>query len=356
MRVMPSGSRQWVVRIAVRGRRCDYGVGGYPLVTLKDARDMAFAYRKLARAGGDPAALRAERAVPTFREMAEAVIKTQRMSWRDDRTEKLWRSRLTTYAMPRLGRMTVNAITAADVVSVLLSVWVDKPETGKRLRRIISAIMQAAVVAGHRLDDPAGPALTAALPKPGRKPAKHYTALPHGQLGEALAKVRAVEDVWIGARLCFEFCALLACRSGEARAATWSEFDLEARVWAVPATRTKMAKELRVPLSDGVMRVLSEARALGDDLLFPARRGGALRDSTLAKLPRELGIGTTHGLRSSFRSWCSDEGIDHAAAELALGHAIGNATVAAYARSDMLEARRPIMQKWCDYIEHQRTG
>ena len=257
---------------------------------------------------------------------------------------------MNTYVVPRLGRMPIDSISAGDVVGVLLPVWSDKPETARRIRRMISAIMQAAVVAGHRLDDPAGPALAAALPKPGRKPAAHFKALPHAELGAALAKMRKVEEVWTGTRLCLEFIALTACRSGEARAATWSEVDREAGVWVIPATRTKMAKELRVPLSSSAMKVLDEARALGDDLLFPASRGGVLRDSTLATLPRRLGSGTTHGLRSSFRSWASDEGIDHAAAELALGHSIGNATVAAYARSDLLEARRPIMERWGNYI------
>ena len=355
LRVTPSGSRQWIWRGTVRGRRRDFGLGGFPYTSLAEARELAFQYRKVARQGGDPARQRAARAVPTFAQAAEEAIRTRRMAWRDDRTEKLWRSRLDAYAMAKLGRMPVDSITAADVASVLLPVWSDKAETGRRLRRIISAVMQACVAAGHRTDDPAGPVLTALLPKPGRMPAKHYGALTHGEVGAALAKVRDFGEVWIAARLCFEFVALTACRSGEARAATWAEIDIDTATWTVPAERTKMARALRVPLVTQTLRVLDAARELtaggADDLVFPARRGGVMRDSTLATLPRRLGLGTVHGLRSAFRSWCSERGVEHAAAELALGHAIGSATVAAYARSDLLERRAALMQEWADYCE-----
>ena len=120
----------------------------------------------------------------------EKTIETQRVSWKNGgRTADQWRATLRAYALPKLGDVPINSITAADVVSVLLPVWSDKPDTARRLRRRISTIMQAAVAEGHRLDDPAGPALTAALPKPGRKPANHYTALPHAEVGAAIAKV-----------------------------------------------------------------------------------------------------------------------------------------------------------------------
>ena len=179
--------------------------------------------RKLARQGGDPATLRAGREVPTFSEAMEKTIETQRVSWKNGgRTADQWRATLRAYALPKLGDVPINSITAADVVCVLLPVWSDKPDTARRLRRRISTIMQAAVAEGHRLDDPAGPALTAALPKPGRKPANHYTALPHAEVGAAIAKVRTLDEVWIAMRLCFEFIALTACRSGEARAARWA--------------------------------------------------------------------------------------------------------------------------------------
>ena len=357
LRVSPSGSRQWIWRGTVRGRRRDFGLGGFPYTSLTEARELAFQYRKVARQGGDPAGLRAPRTVPTFAQAAEDAIRTRSMAWRDGRTEKLWRSRLDAYALPKLGRMPVDSITPADVASVLLPVWSEKVETGRRLRRIISAVMQASVAAGHRADDPAGPVLTALLPKPGRVPARHYGALSHGDVAPALVKVRGAGEVWTGARLCFEFIALTACRSGEARAATWAEVDLDSATWTVPAERTKMARALRVPLATQALRVLDAARDLTpdgtDDLLFPALLGGVMRDSTLATLPRRLGLGTVHGLRSAFRSWCSERGVDHAAAELALGHAIGSATVAAYARSDLLERRAALMQEWADYCERR---
>ena len=162
LRVLASGSRQWIWRGTVHGRRRDLGLGSPPYVSLAEARQAAFEHRRLARQGGDPSALRAGREVPTFSEAMEKTIETQRVSWKDGgRTADQWRATLRAYALPKLGDVPINSITAADVVSVLLPVWSDKPDTARRLRRRISTIMQAAVAEGHRLDDPAGPALTA---------------------------------------------------------------------------------------------------------------------------------------------------------------------------------------------------
>ena len=229
LRATASGARTWHWRGTIRGRRVDLGIGGWPYVSLKQARDMAFSYRQLSRSGGDPRKLRAQSA-PTFSECMEATISTQRTSWRDPTTEKLWRSRLNTYVVPKLGAMPIDSITANDVVAALLPVWSGKPETGGGVRRMVSAIMQAAVVAGHRTDDPAA-SIDAALPKPGRMPARHYRALPYQEVGAAIAKVRS-SGAWAGTKLAIEFCAYTACRSGEARAATWDEIDMQAGVWS----------------------------------------------------------------------------------------------------------------------------
>ena len=355
LRATASGARTWHWRGTVHGRRVDLGLGGFPYVSLKQARDMAFSYRQLSRSGGDPRRLRARRSAPTFSECMEKTIETQATSWRDPTTEKLWRSRLSAYVVPKLGAMPIDSITANDVVAVLLPVWSEKPETGRRVRRMVSAIMRWSIVAGHRIDDPSA-SIDPALPKAASAPAKHFRALPHAEVSEAIATVRS-SGAWAGTKLAIQFIAYTGCRSGEARSATWDEIDTDTRVvWSIPAERTKMAKPMRVPLSTGALRVLDEARQLGDDLLFPSATGKVLRDTTLAKLMRDHGLGSVHGLRASLRTYFSDTGVDHAAAELALGHAIGNATVAAYARSDMLEARRPIMQKWNDYLEHRRTA
>ena len=339
-------AKSWSQRLWVSGGPINVGLGQYPVVMLSEARQRALDNRRIVERGEDPRKPR--RSVPTFAEAAESYIETQRVSWRHPSSERLWRSTLRDYALPKLGSAAVDTLTPADVASVVLPLFHEKPDSARRLRRKISAVLQATVAAGHRADDPAGAVLTPLLPKPGRKPATHYSALRHEDVGAAVATVRGTEDVWTGTRLCYEFVALTACRSGEARGMTWAE--VEGSTWAVPAVRTKMAKPLRVPLSSQALAVLEAARRFGDALVFPARRGGEMRDSTLAKVPRDLKLGTVHGLRASFRSWCSDSGVDHAAAELALGHVIGSATVAAYARSDLLEARRALMQRWADYI------
>ena len=354
LRVQATGGRQWHWRGTIGGTRRDVGLGSAVYVTLREAREAAFEFTKLARSGGDPRTLRAG-AVPTFSAIMETTIETQRKSWRHERTEKTWRAMLSRYALPALGVRPVDSITVEDIAGVLLPIWSEKTQTAKRLRRKLSTIMQAAVAAGHRADDPAGEVLKPLLPKTnGRAVANHRKALPYQEVGAALATIRA-SDEWIGTRLIIEFIALTACRQGEARAATWSEIDMQAGVWSVPAERTKMAKPLRVPLSSGALRVLEAARELTscapDDLLFPTMTGKVHQASAVSRVFPALGIeATVHGLRASFRSWASESGVDHETAELSIGHAIGSQTVRAYARSDRLTDRRAAIEKWWEIV------
>ena len=213
--------------------------------------------------------------------------------------------------------------------------------------------MRWAVAEGHREDNPAGEAIRAALPQNGGK-AKHQRSVPHAEVSEALDKVRE-SGAWRGTKLAFEFLVLTAARSGEVRNVRWDEIDLEARTWTVPAIRTKTGAEHRVPLSDAALEVLSRARELADDtgMIFPSERGRVLSDNTLSKLLRELKVkGTPHGFRASFRSWASEStDADHAVMELSLGHAVGSQVERAYARSDLFDRRRQLMEEWAAYID-----
>ncbi|MCY4505841.1 MAG: integrase arm-type DNA-binding domain-containing protein, partial [Acidobacteria bacterium] len=226
LKVEPGGARRWVQRIVIRGRRRDIGLGGWPLVTLAEAREQAFDNRKLARAGGDPLALR-KSAVPTFAEAAESVIAINEPTWKDGaRSAEIWRSSLAAYAMPRLGRLPVSDVGTADVMAVLLPIWNEKRETARRVRQRIGAVMKWAVAQGFRQDNPAGDAIGAALPK-ANGVQKHFRALHHADVAAALAKVRASRAA-VTTRLAFEFLVLTAARSGEVRLATWDEIDLGA--------------------------------------------------------------------------------------------------------------------------------
>ena len=214
LRVLPSGAKQWIWRGTVHGRRRDLGLGGFPYVSLAEARQLAFDYRKLARAGGDPSALRKGRAVPTFEQALEEVLAIHRGSWRDGgKSEQQWRASLRDYAIPQLGRRPVDAITTADVIAVLTPIWNEKRVTAQRVRQRIGAIMRWAIAQGYRGDNPAGEALAAVLPRNNGARA-HHRALPHGEVAAALARVRASE-AWPATKLAFEFLVLSACRSGE---------------------------------------------------------------------------------------------------------------------------------------------
>lgn len=359
LRVRASGSKHWIWRGTVRGRRRDLGLGTFPYVSLGEARDKAFEYRRLAKAGEDPAAVHAPAGTaevqpksnaPTFRKAAAAVIDLHRPTWRNPKSAAQWEASLRDYAYPVLGDMRVDEIGSGDILRTLQPIWNAKRETAQRVRQRISAIMKTAVADGHRLDNPAGEALTAALPKGGQKQ-RHQRALPHREVAAALETVRR-SNAQMSTKLALEFLVLTAARSGEVRMMTWDEVDDEERLWTVPASRMKAGREHRVPLSVRAVEVLAEAGNLREsDLVFPSARGRCMSDNTLSKLLRDLGIDAVpHGFRSSFRDWCGESGQSRELAEAALAHTILNKAEAAYARTDLLERRRELMEGWSDYL------
>ena len=366
LHVDPSGARRWVQRLVIRGKSCVLGLGSLALVPLAEARERALANRRLARSGGDP--LRDKRptaGVPTVAEAAEQVIAIHRGAWKDgEATAQKWRATLQQYAHPHIGDKGVDRVTTADVMAALQPIWSTKNETAQRVRRRIGAIMRWAIAQGYRSDNPAGEAVTAALPKRARV-IRHFPALPYGEVGAALAGVR-VSQAWTGTRLAFELLVLTAARSGEIRLATWEEFDLAASVWTVPAARMKMNREHRVPLCGRAVEILREAERLRDvvasveraGLVFPSRRGKVLSDMVFWKLVKQQGLACVpHGFRSSFRDWAAEK-TDHPreVIEAALAHVVGNRTEAAYARSDLFERRRLLMDEWAGYLAATRRS
>ena len=356
--VIPSGARCWVQRLVIHGKRRELGLGGYPMVTLSEARSKAFENRKLARAGGDPLALKRRAAVPTFAEAAERVYAVHRPGWRNDKHAATWMASLRDYAYPRLGNRPVSDITTQDVMAVLLPVWHSKYETARRVRQRISTVMKWAIAEAHRADNPAGEVLTAVLPRKGNG-VRHHRALPHKEVASAIAAVQG-SGVGMSARLAFEFLVLTAARSGEVRFATWAEIDLDAYEWCVPGERMKTEREHRVPLSERAVEVLKEARALQDrtGLVFPGARRRPLSDKTLSSLMHQLGIDAVpHGFRSSFREWTAEcTNIPREVCEEALAHVNPNRVEAAYQRSDLFDKRRKLMDAWATYLENNKTS
>ncbi len=341
--------KSFVQRLTIHGKRVDLGLGSpkWGATTVSQARAKALANYRIARNGGDP---RNGHGAPTFRAALDAVLKIQREGWRDaSKSEAQWRASLDTYAATLMHRP-VDRITAADILACLAPHWHDRAETMRRVRQRIGVVMRWAATQGHRGDDPSH-AVGAALPKQNGNHRNHHKALPHAQVGAAVAKVRE-SCATTAAKLCFEFAVLTAARSGEARLATWQEIDFEAAMWTVPAERMKAGKAHRVPLSNRALAILHEARDVSDDtgLIFPAPTGKALSDSTLSKLLRELDVrAVPHGFRASFRMWCADTGLPRELAEACLAHVV-KGVEGAYQRSDLLERRRLLMEEWALYV------
>ncbi len=354
LKIDPSGARRWEQRIVIQGRQRTLGLGGVQLVTLAEAREKALANRKIARAGGDPMDHRRQVNIPTFEAAAADVIELHRPSWRNAKHAAQWDSTLRTYVYPRLGKRRVSDIDTAEILNVLTPIWHKKAETARRVRQRISTVMKWAVAKGFRQDNPCGDVLSAALPNNRDNGKRHLPALPHGEVGGAIQAVRA-SGTGAVVKLAFEFLILTGARSGEIRHMTWSEVDMDAAIWTVPAERMKAGREHRVPLSTRAMEILGEARQLkgGGGLVFPgAQPGRPFPEATLPNLMKDLSLnGVPHGFRSSFRDWAAEcTNTPHAVMEAALAHTIRNKAEAAYARSDLFERRRNLMEQWAEYL------
>ena len=354
--VRPTGSRGWIQRLTIRGRRTELGLGGFPLVSLKEARAKAFANRKLARDGGDLLAeKRRAESMPTFAEATRQVWTQLRPGWRSAQHAQLWMSSLKRFAFPRIGGMPISEVTSADVIGILAPIWHDKATTARKLRQRIRAVMEWAVAMDLRPDNPCdriAPVLGAH-----RNVVRHMRALPHGEVASAIEKVRGSNSGPV-VKLAFELLVLTATRSGEVRGAVWTEIDRDEGVWTIPAERTKGSREHRLPLSGRALEILEEARALGrgSPLVFQSVRGKPLGNTSLWDLLRGLKIAAVpHGFRSSFRDWAAEE-TDHPpeVAEAALAHKVRNRVEAAYRRTDLFERRRRLMNDWAAYLARER--
>ena len=332
---MVVSAQDWTLREhhwVLSGRKHELGLGSVQLVSLAEAREQALANRKLARAGGDPLAdKRRTQGMPTFAEAAATVVEQKRAGWRSGRQATDWLHSLERYVFPSIGSRPVSEVSSADVLAVLTPIWHVKPDTARRLRQRIDAVLEWSIAMEHRTDNPCdriGPVLG-----PQRDIVRHMRALPHRDVAAAVETVRASRSTQ-AVKLAFELLVVTATRSGEVRLATWEEMNVAGRVWTIPAERMKMNREHRVPLSLRALEVLDAARSLadGNPLVFPNRWGNRIRDTFLSQLLKDLDIAAVpHGFRSSFRDWAAEE-TDHPreVVEAALAHAVRNRVEAAY--------------------------
>jgi integrase len=302
--------------------------------------------------------------VPTFGELADAVVKSLGTGWKNEKHKAQWSATLTTDAA-KLRPLRVDKIETADVLETLKPIWTEKPETASRLRGRIERVLEAAKAQGFRKGE--NPArwkghLDHVLPKRLKLTRGHHAALPFADVPAFVGELRQRTGA---AALALEFAILTAARSGEVRGATWSEIDLKAKVWTVAAKRMKAGREHRVPLSPRAVVILESLKALSDgkggSLIFPGPKADAgLSDAAFSALLKRMGKKpgalTPHGFRSSFRDWAGEVStFPRDVAEMALAHAVGDMTEQAYRRGDALEKRRLLMDAWARFCEPGRA-
>lgn len=357
--VSDSGSASWVVRVQKAGRRRDIGVGSAKKVSLATAREKATAVRSQMEAGLDPVAERRKaEGIPTFREAAATVFAASQKTWRNGKHQWQWMRTLEMFAFPTIGDMRVSDITASQIHDVLAAIWLEKPETARRVRQRIGMVLDWAYSKGFRETEAPMRSISKGLPRQPRT-AGHHAAMPFADLPVFLVRLRE-KETW--GRLALEAAILTAARSGEIRGATWNEIDLETGLWTIPAGRMKAGKPHVVPLSPASRRIFeraAELRTAGARHVFSgARLDKPMSDMTLMKVLRDMKAGcTAHGFRSSFRDWVSEStNFSGDLAEAALAHAIGNKTEAAYRRGNLLEKRRALMDAWGAYCGGGRSN
>ncbi|NMN56474.1 integrase [Xanthobacter sp. SG618] len=368
----PTGTRKrWVFLYSLNKRQREAGLGPASEVSLAEARRKAEAMRAMLRDGRDPLESRKKAEAPTFGEVASDYINAHAASWRNPKHLDQWRMTLSVQKdsegawidggyCASLRDKPVSDIGTDEVLAILQPIWSTKAETAARVRGRIEMVLDAAKVRGLRTGD--NPAqwrghLSHLLPKRQKLQRGHHAAMPYKDVPAFIKKLRLVRGIGSYA---LEFTILTAARSGEVRGATWSEMDLERRLWTIPAGRMKGGRAHRVPLPDRtieILKVMEQLRKEPEGLVFPgARKGSALSDMALAMtLQRNGGEGfTTHGFRSAFRDWAGDHTpFPREVIEAALAHAVGDATEAAYRRGDALEKRRDLMVLWADFLETQ---
>ena len=360
--ISKAGGKSWVQRITIDRRRRDIGLGAFPSVGLAQAREKAADNRAAVAEGRDPVAEKHSPAMPTFREAARAVHAANNPRWRNARHAASWLQTLERHAMPVIGNTPLDRIDRGAVLRVLTPIWTTRPETARRVRQRMRTVFRWGMAHGFMESNPAGEAIDGAL-APMPKVKAHLRTLPYPDVSAAVETV-AASAASVAAKLCFRFLVLTAARSGEARGATWGEIDIAGQEWRIPSRRMKAGMEHRVPLSRQALAVLREAMVLRDEsgLVFPSplKAGAPMSDMTLTKILRAVGLAdraTVHGFRSSFKDWTLEQtDTPWAVSEAALAHVLGNSTEQAYARSDLFERRRTLMQQWADYLAGEPQG
>lgn len=351
-----TGAKRWIWRGVIQGKRCDLGLGGWPRVSLADAREEALRILRDARQHKNPRLERQqEQAVPTFRVAALTVHAEHAPTFKNAKHRAQWIATLETYAFPVIGDRKVHAIASSDVLAVLSPIWTVKPETARRVKQRIKLVFNWAKASGFCRGDNPTDGLTEVLPKlNGDK--QHHPALPYQAVPAFLTALRTTPDILPAVRLGLEFLILTATRTNEVQLATWDEVDLASKTWTIPGVRMKSGRAHEVPLCARAVEVLEEAQRLrrtDSPWIFPGHKPGKpLSNMTFLKAARRLTTATltTHGFRSSFRDWSAERtNIPRDVCEAALAHTLKDKTEAAYKRTALFDKRRELMDLWAHF-------
>ncbi len=352
-----NGARSWILRTKVGNRRTDIGLGSYPAIALSVARERALEAKEKIRQGIDPIAdKRARRSVIewTFDRCAAEYIALHRAGWKNAKHAQQWENTLATYASPEFGSKHVREIGISEVLSAIQPHWLTKNETMVRLRNRIELVLSWAAVKGFRAKE--NPAawrgnLDSVLPKPSKvNKRKAHKALPYTDINRFVSRLALSDGM---SAKCLHFLILTATRSNEARGAQWSEVDLQAQAWTIPAERMKAGISHRIPLSAPAVALLASLpRFEGNDNVFQGRANKPLSDMSLTLHMRRMEVDAVpHGFRSTFVDWAAERtNYPPELREMALAHKIANQTQAAYQRGDMFERRRALMNDWAVFV------
>jgi len=343
-------------RLVVQGRRRDIGLGSVNIVSLDDAREAALRFRRIARSGGDPIAERRKAigSTLTFKEAALKVHSLTLPTWDNEKHTKQWLSSLENHVFPFIGNIAIGSITSTDIMTVLSKIWVDKPDTAKKIRQRLQLVVKWARAQGHFTGEDPIEIAEAALPKV-KQPNNHFKSVPFDSIPSIFDQIEQ-SSLFPSTKLALQFLLLTACRTLEVREATWNEIDFEQEIWCIPAERMKTGSPHNVPLSIQALEILKKARELqtDNDLIFPSPVNNAALSSNalLHALQKRLKIDATiHGMRSSFKDWASETtNYSNEVSEMALAHIVSNKVEGAYRRGDLLEKRRWLMQDWSNFV------
>ncbi|MDD9723035.1 tyrosine-type recombinase/integrase [Sulfitobacter sp. PR48] len=357
--VDPSGARRWIVRVVVKGQknkkgaplRTDFGLGGADIVTINQARERALEYRRMAKQGLNPR-FNARQEVPTFEEVAQQVHIDRMPTWKNAKHGQQWINTLRDYAFPKLGRMPIDSIDQPEVMMCLAPIWTEKHETAKRLAQRIKVVLDVARSKGFRSGENPVTLVKEAqvLPKVKVK-VKHHKAMAWQDVPAFYADLMSRNAMAANA---LRFTCLTGSRTTEVLKMRWEELDFDAGVWTCPEERMKGNEEHRVPLTAQMLEIVKPLKALKSVFVFEGqKRNHPLSNMAMLMLLRRMGVEgvTVHGFRSTFRDWVSETGKRQwEVAERSLSHKVGSKVERAYARSDLLEKRRALMDEWSRFV------